>query len=371
MPDRPRSIRLACCLASLSAGLIGGGCTSLDLGDFRPFDSAPEYELPASVSDVWTEAVLHQPGLPGVRGFGGRIMFHAAESDRLVRPDGTLVIYAFDESNGDADPDKPERKFVFPADKLQDHYSESKLGHTYSVWLPWGEVGGPQQRIALLPRFEARSGEVIMGASSVHVLPGTVAESPAKRGLPKPAAAVRQASHEAAVEQPDTRPQITAATIPLPPSFARQVFADPNFQAPSRPTLELGGESWRGLSQFSHSENGTVPFRESLSTASQASAQVPYPTQAAQQPPGAGLPAQPYPQPPEAAPPTGSALPRFPARREPAVQPRSARVRTQPFPATWPSRLPMTPRSTGYGFSQTPPPSDSPATQPTAASGYY
>ena len=155
----------------------------MGLDDFAFFDSPPHYETPERISDVWTDAVLHQRGYPGVRGLGGRIIFHAA-GDRPVRADGTLIVYAYDESGDGAEREVPDRKFVFPADKLQDRYSPSDLGPSYSVWLPWGELGGLERRITLIPRFEVRNGQVVLGQPSTHVLPGRPPEpaGPTARG---------------------------------------------------------------------------------------------------------------------------------------------------------------------------------------------
>ena len=59
---------------------------------------------------------------------------------------GTLVVYAFDETNRDANNARPDRKYVFTPEQLPLHYSKSKVGHSYSVWLPWDEVGGDAER---------------------------------------------------------------------------------------------------------------------------------------------------------------------------------------------------------------------------------
>ena len=50
---------------------------------------------------------------------------------------GSLVVYAFDETDRDPANMKPDRKFVFTQEQFEKHYSKSTLGHSYSVWLPW------------------------------------------------------------------------------------------------------------------------------------------------------------------------------------------------------------------------------------------
>ena len=127
---------------------------------------------------TWADTVLHKAGEKPVRGFGGRLVFFGQESDEPVRVDGQLVVYAFDESGRELHDTQPTRKFVFPAEQFVRHESESKLGPSYSVWLPWDEVGGEQKNISLIARFEAKNGPLVMGEQTRHLLPGvTIAGS--------------------------------------------------------------------------------------------------------------------------------------------------------------------------------------------------
>ena len=103
-------------------------------------DSDKVCDHPTRMTTLWTHTVLNQTGKLGVRGFGGRIMLHVNATEKPVKVNGTLIIYAFDETEHETT--VPERKFVFTAEQFDNHYSKSKLGHSYSIWLPWDEVGG-------------------------------------------------------------------------------------------------------------------------------------------------------------------------------------------------------------------------------------
>jgi hypothetical protein len=50
--------------------------------------------------------------------------------------------------------------------------SKSELGPSYSFWLPWDEVGGPQTEISLIARFEPNGGSIVIGEQTKHLLPG-------------------------------------------------------------------------------------------------------------------------------------------------------------------------------------------------------
>ena len=58
----------------------------------------------------WSDTILTQTGHPPIRGFGGRLMFYEGKSEEPIKVDGTLVVYAFDETNRDAEqrPARPQ-----------------------------------------------------------------------------------------------------------------------------------------------------------------------------------------------------------------------------------------------------------------------
>ena len=129
----------------LVAGLGIGGCAPLDLHTMRfPWqDQDDELVPPVRLVTFWSDTVLHQPGKPAVRGFGGRVFFYGEDDSKPIEVDGSLVVYAFDAEHYDPSQQRPEKKYVFPADQLQEHFSNSDMGPSYSVWLPWDEVLGP------------------------------------------------------------------------------------------------------------------------------------------------------------------------------------------------------------------------------------
>lgn len=297
-----------------TAALLVVGCSTLDLSKI----SLPGLEKPrpTKVVDVWTDTILHQSGQASVRGFGGRLMFYGKDEKKAIKVEGKLTVYVFDAVEQDTGLAIPERKYVFPTEQMPKHYSESKLGHSYSVWLPWDEVGGVQRDLVLLSRFEATTGEMIMGDPVRQTLPGMLPKPAAKAGaigsetkgaslnLGGPAAeGVRQVSHEVPVEAGAARP-------PRTDSMANTVTIDIPINS------SVGGEP------------GTVP-------APQAAA------------PGRCLPAPATSDrsATETAPSTSSPPPRFPVRRVPFVPPWRDPNWRQPFPASSPSGPQSTPRS--------------------------
>jgi hypothetical protein len=132
----------------------------------------------------WTDTILYQESQVPVRGFGGRLIFYADGKKDPVKIEGTLIVYAFDEKNRDAGNVKPDRKFIFTKDQLAAHYSKSKLGHSYSLWLPWDDAGGEQREISLIVRFMPEKGNVLVGEQTRHLLPGRTESIASKSNLP-------------------------------------------------------------------------------------------------------------------------------------------------------------------------------------------
>ncbi|MBA2113935.1 hypothetical protein HOV93_10880 [Planctomycetes bacterium FF15] len=175
------------CLTVLAAS----GCSSLGKMPSMPWeDEEPEYKVPLKMVVTWKDAVRYNPHDPPTRGFGGRIHFYD-ETQKPVRVQGGLTIYGYDDvRHGDIDNERPDRKFVFEAEKLQSHYSASKLGHSYSFWVPWDRAGGEQKEITLAPFFRTATGQLIMSEQSKHLLMGVAKKeenpSPSPQYQPSP-----------------------------------------------------------------------------------------------------------------------------------------------------------------------------------------
>ena len=323
-----------CCL--FGACLVG--CQSLEVRD-RWFDSDDESEVPGEVLPIWTDTVLHQPGKPGVRGFGGRLYFYQEGKPDPVRVDGQLAVYVFDGEQVDPDRIAPLRKYVITPEQLKSHYGRSSLGHSYSVWIPWDQVGGETKTLSLVTRFDGSDGGTVLSKPATKMLPGIAGEPLQSSGIQLAEYQATDAGVGTQVLTPGGldagASDLATTSIDLPPSFQRRLFGnampsheearqgDPNrdeTDAPTRPDVERTGSFGYGP----------------RATANKAGLGV----SAVSRP--LNLPAA-----VEDASATHSSPPRFPARRIPKVQPGPAPLRRQPHPAAWPSALPPIPRR-GY-----------------------
>ncbi len=237
-------ILLACLFLPLA------GCAHFDMRKGIPWIKGEDGELerPMKIVAVWTDTIMSHGEQVPVRGFGGRLMFYPREDGKPVKVEGALVVYAFDETNRDPRNVRPERKYVFSEEEFVKHYSDGKLGASYSVWLPWDKVGGQQAEISLVARFTPKGGGMIVGEQQTVLLPGIVAQNfppthPSSPGFqnqpPANISPIQQTSYATGLaEIPGQGPaqgekkSMTTVTIAVPPRAGNRLPVAP---APGMP----------------------------------------------------------------------------------------------------------------------------------------
>ncbi len=201
-----------------------------------------------TVTAIWKDSTFEKPGSPAVKGFGGRFFFYDKDSNP-VKAEGELIVYGFDDSKEDESKKGPDKKFVFRESEFQSHYSDSGLGHSYSVWIPWEKAGGTRKMITLIPVFRRSDGTIMKCGQSTSVLPGIEpVETVADTGLPykylgASSALVGQGGTQSASPRPSsdpgvqqagfdgpetTRPGIKTSTINVPRNMAQRIAAASN-----------------------------------------------------------------------------------------------------------------------------------------------
>jgi hypothetical protein len=239
LETKPTFMKLLHLLAVISLGLTCG-CSALDLSKAKSLwpAGAEKPQQPSSIVAIWSEGVVHQPGVTPARGYAGRLIFYDAAGTKPVKVDGTLSVYAFDEGGrGKADA-KPDRKYVFTPEQLSRRYDPVKVGPAYAVWIPWDEAGGPRKDISLIVRFAPRTGPLVVGEMTRLVLNGAAPANPegsnTTHGQNATTAAdsmVRPASYETpTVNPPNTLPGsertqggMRSTTIQLPDDMVRRL----------------------------------------------------------------------------------------------------------------------------------------------------
>lgn len=243
-----------------------------------------ERKPPMKVAAIWTDTILNQAGRPSLRGFGGRLMFYAAEGGKPIKVKGSLTVYAFDDSRRDPSKVRPDRKYVFSAEQFEKHYSKSALGHSYSVWLPWDEAGGPKREIGLLVRFTPEQGATVIGDESKQVLPGHSESDPTQYAEPVAATnaamrtdgAVRPVSYQQ--PQPTGGVETSAAPAAAPRRMTTTTITLPNssgLRAPAQAAAPAPGDgaalapsAWQATQDRVIGAPATASWNRSASAAS-------------------------------------------------------------------------------------------------------
>lgn len=172
-------------LTAIASVIIPGviGCSTFSTSDsngqgsalnripwFSKKDQPPEpYPSPVKLVATWTPDTLIQTGRTPTRGFGGRVYFFN-EKSRAVPVEGTLVVHGFDEHAGD--PESQVKRFAFTPEQFTQHFSQSDLGASYSVWIPWDAAGGENRKISLVATFMTKEGKTVQGPPTTVLLPG-------------------------------------------------------------------------------------------------------------------------------------------------------------------------------------------------------
>ncbi|MDZ7615554.1 MAG: hypothetical protein U1E05_01030 [Patescibacteria group bacterium] len=176
---------------------MAGGCATMEIPALPTWPTTlpswpakkDECETPASLAVVWTATVLQAPNATPTRGFGGLLTFYGADRKLPIKVDGQLTVYAYADTPAKSDNVAPDAKFVFPAEQLEKYYGQSAMGHSYSVWIPWDQAGGPQRELMLTACFKPTEGDLVMGKPARVVLEGpSFAQRRAKSQHAKPSA---------------------------------------------------------------------------------------------------------------------------------------------------------------------------------------
>ena len=320
------------------------GCTMMN-ASMLPFRTKePEFLTPRQLVPVWSDTVLHQPGEPATRGFGGRIMFYGNDKHKAVRVDGTLVVYVWDDSRGTMER-TPDRKYIFPSDKLQSHYSESRLGHSYSFWLPWDAAGGPLTHLTLISRFVSNEGTELTSTPAHVVLQGASRnegdsfsarsdEISRSSGIQRVGYQSQSSSHSQDSRRrkpPGTG--VKASSIDLPDGFYERNIRGRSFSDMSDTKAGIGYNSESssvGRSLRNKSDSNAVPTSAKHSSSTRSSSTEPDESDRAEDSDSLSDRSRPF---------------ESRVRASRAVRSSSDPLRKAPHRATWLNRLPETPRS--------------------------
>lgn len=217
------------CLMCVLLFLSVTGCAKFDLRRNIPWQETSNKPVQSIVA-FWSDAVIERTSGPPYRGFGGRLLFYPADMKRPIKVRGTVVVYAFDDNLPPPDNLKPLRKYVFTNEQLEQVYSDSKLGPSYNVLIPWDEYSPDAQRVSLIVRYIPEDGPSVVSEQARMFLPGLDERTLATAHTRGPSAATSAApslpsAQSNATGSQDRVSRIAEAAAVLPTSY--QMLSDP------------------------------------------------------------------------------------------------------------------------------------------------
>lgn len=229
-----------CCTVGCESFMTGSAASKKkkkDSGSWFSFKKK-EYQIPQSMNVTWSNDILTLAGKPPTRGFGGRFFFYN-EKNQAIPVDGDLVVYGFDDTftkHDSEDLGQADKRFRFTSEQFTTHFSESELGASYSVWIPWDEAYGDKKKIMLLPTFMTKDGRLVRGAAANLNLPGKSSEDPSF-GMAQQASSTIPTTLPSQLKDPRSGPNsevlngMRTTTIQLPTNSLRRA-ASPTAMSP-------------------------------------------------------------------------------------------------------------------------------------------
>lgn len=152
--------------------LTAAGCATLDWpwSKDRVLQATPRNPA-VQILCLWQSSTGRDPdGLP-CRGFAGQIIFLSARGVAPVAVKGDVRIYVFDDQGSLEERAEP-RMWDFDSGAWSMHLTNSSLGPTYSVFIPYTKAGAEQVSCTLRLRLTPEDGAVLFSETAKVILPG-------------------------------------------------------------------------------------------------------------------------------------------------------------------------------------------------------
>ena len=148
------------------------GCATFHIPFEKKIPKATAADPVVQVLCLWQQAEGRDPEGYPCKGFSGQILFLSNKAATPVQCEGDVRIYLFDDQ-GDAETQaKPLRQFDFDSGSWGIHLTETSLGPTYSVFVPYVRRGVKDANCALRVRLKPKNGPVVFSDLSNMPLNG-------------------------------------------------------------------------------------------------------------------------------------------------------------------------------------------------------
>lgn len=159
MTRLPRIIPRLVCLGVI-LGLFAG-CATFHIPFPKRIPKASASDPVVQILCLWQQAEGRDPDGYPCKGFAGQILFLSSKAATPVQCDGDVRIYLFDDLGTPEEQSKPLRQFDFDSGSWKIHLTETSLGPTYSVFVPYVRRGVKDANCALRVRLKPSYGQSV------------------------------------------------------------------------------------------------------------------------------------------------------------------------------------------------------------------
>ena len=171
------------CLSLLLLTSLASGCATFQLPFGKKIPTATAKDPAVQILCLWQHGEGNDPDGYPCKGFQGQILFLSSQASTPIRVDGDVRIYLFDDQGTLEEQAKPLRLFNFDSGSWDIHLTNSALGPTYSVFVPYVRRGIPDANCSLRVRLKPKHGPIVFSDFSTMQLNGNrkrPANEPAK-----------------------------------------------------------------------------------------------------------------------------------------------------------------------------------------------
>ena len=170
MTRLPRIISRLVCLSVLLGQFAG--CATFHIPFPKKIPKASASDPVVQILCLWQQAEGRDPDGYPCKGFAGQILFLSSKAATPVQCDGDVRIYLFDDLGTAEEQTKPIRQFDFDTGSWKVHLTETSLGPTYSVFVPYVRRGVKDANCALRVRLKPSYGQFVFSDLSNMSLNG-------------------------------------------------------------------------------------------------------------------------------------------------------------------------------------------------------
>ena len=161
-----RCIRIVGLICLLNSIMCIAGCATFKSPFGKRMPTATAADPATQILCLWQPGEGNDPDGYPCRGFSGQVLFLSSKAATPVKIDGEVRVYLFDDQGTIDEQTKPLRQFDFDTGSWNVHLTETSLGPTYTLFIPYVRRGVTEANCSLRVRLKPKHGPTIFSEFS-------------------------------------------------------------------------------------------------------------------------------------------------------------------------------------------------------------